>query len=144
MSERQFEDIARGDSTLRQLTREANALMALDQVFRSQLPPQLAEACRAVRIRDGELVVFANNGIVAARLRMMGNSLLAPLEARGYSASKVRIKVDIHLTPPPPPPKRIGISQQALAEIEAGASQVSNPLVSAALARLIAHHKSRS
>jgi hypothetical protein len=62
--------------------------------------PQLAEACRAVRIRDGELVVFANNGIVAARLRMMGNSLLAPLEARGYSASKVRIKVDIHLTPP--------------------------------------------
>jgi hypothetical protein len=143
MSERQFEDIARGDSTLRQLTREANALMALDQVFRSQ-PPQLAEACRAVRIRDGELVVFANNGIVAARLRMMGNSLLAPLEARGYSASKVRIKVDIHLTPPPPPPKRIGISQQALAEIEAGAQQVSNPLVSAALARLIAHHKSRS
>ncbi|RMD01790.1 DUF721 domain-containing protein [Aquitalea palustris] len=143
MSERQFQDIARTDSTLSQLTREANALMALDQAFRSQLPPQLAEACRAVRIRDGELVVFAHNGIVAARLRMMGNSLLAPLESRGYSASKIRIKVDIHLNPPPPPPKRIGISQQALEEIEAGAQQVSNPLVSAALARLIAHHRQR-
>jgi len=143
MSERQFQDIARGDSTLRQLTREANALMALDQAFRSQLPAALAEACRAVRIRDDELVVFANNGIVAARLRMMGNSLLAPLEARGYSASKIRIKVDIHLTPPPPAPKRIGLSQQAVAEIEAGAQQISHPLVSAALARLIAHHRQR-
>ena len=37
----------------------------------NKIVPDLAERCRAVRIRDDELVVFADNGTVAARLRLI-------------------------------------------------------------------------
>ncbi|WP_293759789.1 DciA family protein [uncultured Aquitalea sp.] len=141
MSERQFSDIARQDGNLSRLTSEARALMALDRAFRQLLPGNLADCCRAVRIRDDELVVFANSGIVAARLRMLGNSLLPPLAAKGYVASSMRVKVDIRLTPPPRPAKRIAISTAALDTMSAAIDSVGNADVKQALASLIAKHR---
>jgi hypothetical protein len=141
MSSLSFRDIARQDSRLSRLASEAKALMALDATFRRLLPTPLADYCRAVRIRDGELVVYADNGVVAARLKMIGPGLLPALTDRGYPASKIRVKVDIRFKPPTKPVKTLAISPAALDRIEEAAASVSNPLVSAALSRLLAHHR---
>ncbi|NHR04687.1 DUF721 domain-containing protein [Chromobacterium haemolyticum] len=137
---RQFNDIARKDSTLTRLTAEAQALMKLNRAFQKLLPPLLAGTCRAVRIRDDELVIYTDTGIIAARLRMLAPGLLPQLAQQGYVAGKVRVKVDIRLARKPKE-KTLKISQNALDGMEEAAASVSNPLVSAALAKLIAHHR---
>lgn len=140
MAGRRFNDITRQDSTLARLTAEAQQLMALGRAFHALLPAALAEHCRAVRIRDDELVVFADNGTVAARLRLIGPGLLPQLARQGFVARQLRVKVAINL-PKPVKEKTLNISEAALDGMEQAASSVSNPLVSQALARLIAHHR---
>ncbi|KMN37432.1 MULTISPECIES: DUF721 domain-containing protein [Chromobacterium] len=140
MSGRQFNDIASKDSTLTRLTAEAKELMKLDRAFQKLLPPLLAGTCRAVRIRDDELVIYTDTGIIAARLRMLAPGLLPQLAKQGFIAGKTRVKVDVRLARKPRE-KKLKISQNALDGMEEAASSVSNPLVSAALAKLIAHHR---
>ena len=137
---RHFSDIARLDGTLDRLTTAAQALMSLDQTFQALLPPQLVGTCRTVRIRDEELVIYTNSGMIAARLRMLAPGLLSRLARQGYIAGKVRVKVAIKVTRKPRE-KTLKISQSALDGIETAVSLVSNPLVSAALLKLIAHHR---
>nr|WP_199066122.1 DciA family protein [Chromobacterium sp. ASV5] len=140
MTGRPVNDIARQDSHLARLTAAARDLMALDRAFKKLIPEGMAEACRAVRIRDDELVIYADNGIVAGRLRMTAAGLLPQLAQLGYVAGKVRVKVDLKLARKPRV-KTIAISEQALDGIEEAADCVQNQEVRQALARLIAHHR---
>jgi len=113
----------------------------MDLQFRKMLPQAVAACCHAVRIADDELLIFADNGLVAARLRMIAPGLLPRMAALGYVASKVRIKVNLRIIPPARE-KRLNLSQSALDSIEqAAAVSIKNPMLSEALARLIAHHR---
>lgn len=114
--------------------------MALDRAFKKLIPPAMAEACRAVRIRDDELVIHADNGIVAARLRMTAPGLLPQLAQQGYPASKVKVKVALQIVRPKKP-KSLAISETALDGMEQAASSIDNPMVRAAVARLIARQR---
>lgn len=141
MRSRTIHDITQQDNTLARLTAQAHALLKMDRQFRKMLPETVAAACHAVRIEDGELLIFAENGLIAARLRMIAPGLLPQLAALGYPATRVRIKVELHVAPPPRE-KRLKISQSALDGIESAAAEcIKNPLISEALARLIAHHR---
>ncbi|ATP30461.1 DUF721 domain-containing protein [Chromobacterium violaceum] len=140
MSGRPLKDIARQDQTLALLTAAARELMALDRAFKKLIPPAMAEACRAVRIRDDELVIHADNGIVAARLRMTAPGLLPQLAQQGYPASKVKVKVALQIVRPKKP-KSLAISETALDGMEQAASSIDNPMVRAAVARLIARQR---
>ncbi|MEO2216854.1 DciA family protein [Chromobacterium vaccinii] len=140
MSGRPLNDITRQDQTLARLSAAAHELMALDRAFKKLIPPAMGEACRAVRIRDDELVIHADNGIVAARLRMTAPGLLPQLAQQGYPASKVRVKVALQLVRVKKP-KTLAISETALDGMEAAADSIGHPEVRRALARLIAHQR---
>ncbi|OBU87730.1 DUF721 domain-containing protein [Chromobacterium subtsugae] len=140
MSGRPLQDITRQDSHLARLTAAANELMALDRAFKKLIPEAMAEACRAVRIRDDELVLYADNGIVAARLRMSAPGLLPQLARQGYPAAKVKVKVMLKLARRKKT-KTLAISENALDGMEQAAESIDNPVVRQALARLIAHQR---
>lgn len=142
MHHRTPSDISRQDSLLSRLTAAAGALAALDDAFQKLLPPQIAGRCRAIRIRDGELVLFADNGMVAARLRMVASGLLPQLARQGHVAGRVHIRVQPAYRVPVKP-KTIAISQNALDGMADAARSVAQPEVRAALERLIAHHRQR-
>lgn len=125
---------------LSRLTSEARQLMLLDNAFKALLPAGIASLCRAVRIHQDELVVFADSGIVAGRLRMIGPGLLPQLAQKGYVAAKIRVKVNVNL-PRPAKRKSIFISEDALDNMAQAAETISNPIVRHALARLVAHQK---
>jgi hypothetical protein len=115
--------------------------MKMDQAFRKMLPQAVGACCHAVRIQDGELLLFADNGLIAARLRMIAPGLLPRMVALGYPATRTRIKVKLSIAPAARV-KRLKFSQSALDGIEqAAAESISNPLLREALARLIAHHR---
>lgn len=133
-------DIARRDTALARLTARAQQLLQLDRQFRKLLPPALAAGCHAVRIEGGELLIFADNGLIAARLRILAPGLLPRLAERGYPATSVKVRVMLRLETPPRE-KRLTISASALDRIEEAAASVRDPGIGAALARLIAHHR---
>jgi hypothetical protein len=144
MKSRTIYHITQQDSTLARLSAQAHALLKMDRQFKKLLPEAVAACCYAVRIEDGELLIFADNGLVAARLRMIAPGLLPRLAALGYPATKLKIKVNLHVAVAPRQ-KRLKISQSALDGIEsAAASSIHNPLISDALALLIAHHREKS
>jgi hypothetical protein len=132
--------IASGDRQLAQLTQQARALLKMDRQFRKLLPDAVAAGCRAVRIDAGELLLYADNGLIAARLRMIAPGLLPRMAALGYRADSVRVRVSPRL-PPSKREKRLIISESALDGIESAATTVKNEVVAEALARLIAHHR---
>ena len=140
MSGRPLNDITRQDQTLARLTAAAHELMALDRAFKKLIPPAMGEACRAVRIRDDELVIHADNGIVAARLRMTAPGLLPQLAQQGYPASKVRVKVALQLVRVKKP-KTLAISETALDGMEQASGCIGHPDVKRALQRLIARQR---
>ncbi|MBV8048937.1 MAG: DUF721 domain-containing protein [Paludibacterium sp.] len=132
--------IASRDPRLTQLTAEARALLKMDKQFRRLLPDAVAAGCQAVRIEGGELLLFADNGLIAARLRLIAPGLLPRLAALGYPADRVKVRVSPRL-PPVKRQKQSNISEKALDGIEAAADTVKDPLVADALAKLIAHHR---
>jgi hypothetical protein len=136
-------DIVRKDSQLARLTEQAQALMALDRHFKKLAPAHLAEHCRAVRIRDGELVLFADNGAVAARLRLMAPGLLPALAKAGYVARTVRVRVVLpSLTPPRY--NRLTVGAEGIAALESAAESLSDPALAAALRRFARHRRDDS
>lgn len=142
MSQRPLQDFVHARGPLAALAAAADTLLALDAAWQKLLPPALAGQCRAVRIRDDELVVFADNGMVAARLRMLGSSLLPALTRAGYPASRVKIKVDPVLHPAPRA-KAIGIGERGIAALEAAAHTLPHPDIADALARFARHQRQR-
>ena len=134
-------EFAERDSQLAKLAAAARRWRRLDQAFKQQLPPALAQRCRAVRINeDGVVVVFADSGTVAARLKLMAPSLLPVLDAAGFSAQRIQVRVVLHVTPPERE-NRLRLSRQALDALNDGAEQVSDPQLAESLRRLARHHR---
>jgi hypothetical protein len=133
--------IVSADSSLARLTEQARALIKMDRQFRKMLPEAVAACCQAVRIEAGELLIFADNGLIAARLRMLAPGLVPRLAALGYPVDRCRVRVSPRFAPPRRE-KRLKIEESALDGIERAAAQgIRNPQVAAALARFIAHRR---
>lgn len=135
-------DFSRRDKQLADLTAAAHAILALDRAFKRLLPGQLGQFCQVACVREGELVVYAHNSTVAARLRLLGNNLLPPLQRQGHALSQLRIKV----LPTPPKqvkPKSFQLSDAGIHAFDDAASHIRNPVVRDAMLALLAHHKPR-
>jgi hypothetical protein len=133
-------DIVRKDSQLARLTEQAQALMALDRQFKKLVPANLGEHCRAVLIREGELVLFADNGAVAARLRLMAPGFLPALAKTGHVARSVRVRV---VLPSITPLRynRLTVGAEGIAALESAAENISDPGLAAALKRFARHRR---
>lgn len=140
MFSRSFQDIAKKDTMLTRLADVARATMALDRAMKRLLPPLLAEACHAGRIRDGELLVYADNSMVAARLRMSLPGILPALTDAGYPAVRCKIKVAVRFDVVRPVVKH-GLSDKALDTLDKASQSIANPDLARALARLVRHHR---
>ena len=133
-------EFAERDSQLARLAAAARRWRRLNQLFKQQLPPALCHRCRAVRINeDGVMVVFADSGTVAARLKLLAPSLLPVLDAAGFSAQRIQVRVVLR-TIPPERENRLRLSRRALDALNDGADQVSDPDLAESLRRLARHH----
>lgn len=142
MSSLHLTAFSRRDKQLADLTAAAHAILALDRAFKRILPGQLGQFCQVACVRDGELVVYAHNSTVAARLKLLGNSLLAPLQRQGHALSGLRVKV----LPRPPKvqkAKSFHLSDAGIEAFDDAAQHIRNPVVRDAMLALLAHHKPR-
>ena len=90
---------------LRQLSSKAKQVNVLQQHYKLLAPPSLLQASRILQLRQQVVVIAADNGAVASKLRQMTDELISLFQARGCEVTGIQIKVQV--TAPPP----VGSSQ---------------------------------
>jgi hypothetical protein len=84
---------------LRQLSSKAKQITALQRHYESIAPPNLTRSSLVLRLHQQTMVIAANNGAVAAKLRQMSAELISLFQARGCEVTLIQIKVQV-ATPP--------------------------------------------
>ncbi|WP_126444301.1 DciA family protein [Sulfuricystis multivorans] len=132
--------LADSDSFAR-LADQAERLRQLQALLDAMLPIHLATAARVANLKRGKVVIHADSGAVAVKLRQLGPRLAAGLNQQGQEVSGIEVRVQpgrrISLPQQKILPKELGIRpKQSLTSLAAGLPDGS-PL-KAALERLLA------
>ncbi|HNJ76961.1 MAG TPA: DciA family protein [Azospira sp.] len=75
------------------LMAHAKLLQKLARFYRDILPQHLYAASRVANFKSGTVVIHADNGAVAVKLRQMGPSLTREFSSRGIECTGVTVKV---------------------------------------------------
>ena len=83
----------------------ARVLQKLSRIYRNTVPEHLGTASRVANFKSGIVVIHADNGAVAVKLRQMAPSLTDSFSGRGVECTGVTVKVQAleisrHSTPP--------------------------------------------
>ena len=88
---------------LQALNKELRQLAELQSTLAQVLPGNLATSTSVALVKTGELILFANNGAVAAKLRQMAPRILDALRARGHELTGIRAQVQVSIRDNPLP-----------------------------------------
>jgi hypothetical protein len=106
---------------LRQLSSKAEQLTALQRHYEFLAPPSLLPCSRILQLREKVVVIAADNGAVAGKLRQMTTELISLFQARGCEVTGIQIKVQVTALPPvgASEPRVLGkVAQDALNKLE--------------------------
>ena len=121
---------------LRALNREIRQLMGLQRALAEVLPHNLAALATVASVNAAEMILFADNGAVAAKLRQMTPRILTSLRDRGYEITGIRLQVQVGIRDNPLPPKQIFISAEARNVIDSLTERLDSSPLKSALKRL--------
>lgn len=127
-------------TSLQTLLQQAQKLLALQETWGEITPKPLAAASRVGAVSRQTLVVYTNNGAVAAKLKQIAPTLLAKLQARGVEVTAIRI--DVQVVPPAPgkKPKDLSVSPNALSSLNKLEESLADSPLKSALQSLIQRH----
>lgn len=83
-----------GDALAR-LRDHASRLRRLQTVLEQHLPPALAAGCSVANLKGDTLVLLANGGAVAARLKQIAPTLADQITASGVPIRTIQVKVKV-------------------------------------------------
>lgn len=105
---------------LRQLSHKVDELLILQRHYEQIAPSSLVRASHVMQIDQQTLVIAADNGTVAAKLRQLGPEFTQLLQNRGYEITGIQIRVQVALpvtTRPPRPTSLSSIGRQQLVDL---------------------------
>ena len=121
---------------LQALNREIRQLLALQSVLAEVLPGNLAPSVRVALVKAGELILFADNGAVAAKLRQMLPRILISLRQRGYEITGIHLQMQVRIRDNPLPRKQISLTREARDAIRLVSERLNDSPLKTALSRL--------
>lgn len=121
---------------LQALNREIRQLMALQSVLAEVLPGNLATSANVALLKAGEMILFADNGAAAAKLRQITPRVLISLRQRGYDITGIRLQVQVSIRDNPLPQKQISLSSEARNAIDLLSERLKASPLKTALKRL--------
>ena len=94
------------------LTQRARHLLALQEQVRAALPAELSASTAVASLKQGQLVLVAENGAAAAKLRHLAPQILRSLAQRDpeVTAIQVRVQVTKRVNPLPLKQKSLGLA----------------------------------
>jgi len=93
MPARSLEDCLKADGGLSRLTGHAARLLRLRQVFEAAVPRQLARSARVANLKLGKLIIHADNGAVAAKLKQIIPTLVDAFRKNSAEVTGIEVKV---------------------------------------------------
>lgn len=108
------------NNELRQLSSKVKQLSALQRHFELIVPRSLQHSCRVLQLRQQVVVIAADNGAVAAKLRQMTGEFISLFQAMGCEVTGIQIKVQVTapLRSVAPEPRKLGrAARDALNEL---------------------------
>lgn len=104
------------------LMEHARLLLKLGRIYAAAVPGHLGQASRLANYKSGTVVIHAENGAVAVKLRQMAPSLASEFSKRGVECNGVQVKVQARenvaqssTSTPKPLPARAGRELSELA-----------------------------
>ena len=126
---------------LQSLFTQAQYLIQLQQVWCKMVPANLAGSCKVAAMEQKILVVFVDNGAVAAKLKHLLPSLLKKLQHERIEVNAIQIEVqaanpvnDKTLT------RNLALSTAARNSLEQLAAGLEDSPLKATLEKMLAHH----
>ena len=96
------------------LVPQAAELLEIRQALRDLLPDTMRGFCEIARVKQGSVVIFAENNATAAKLRLISPTLLNQLRRRGMQVTGIELRVQGGKSQPPRvPPKAVELSSAA-------------------------------
>ena len=120
---------------LQGLTHQVKRLSALQSTLAECLPANLASTALVVA-ETGELVLYADNGAVATKLKQLTPRILIFLRQRGIEATGIRVQMQLSIRHNPLPQKQISMSTAGRKAVKELAERVESSPLKAALERL--------
>ena len=118
---------------LQGLNRQVRRLLALQDILTEVLPESLASSTTVALSAADELVLFADNGAAAAKLKQLAPRILIFFRQQGHEVTAIRVQVQVRIRHNPLPQKQISLSptaREAISELSAtlGASPLKSAL----------------
>jgi len=146
MSNRKLRALIGNTAGLSALNRTMQRIAALQRLYEVCAPAELIPASRVVGDRGGILMIAADNGAVAAKLRQLAPRLLKNLQKQRAEVTGIHIQVQVFqpVRQPKPAPEKMPLSIDSIDNIEKLSRRVKDPGLSAALARFAARRRARA
>lgn len=143
MPTRKFSALIVETAGLSALNRTTQRISALQRLYTVCAPPEFVQASRVVGDRDGVLVVAADNGAIAAKLKQLTPRLLKNLQKQSAQITGIRVQVQVDRRAPSPrsaSPKE-PLPVDLIDNFEKLANQVKDPGLRSALSRFAARRR---
>jgi hypothetical protein len=120
---------------------QARRLIELRRVFTAVLPESLARWSSIANVKQGKVIVFAANGSVAAKLRLMSPALLEQLSKRGTEVTGLEVRVQPLGPSTQVPEKSAQISVEGTSKLAGLFEQLPDSELKNAVGRLVRRHR---
>ena len=106
MSARSLADFLNADTGMARLSAQAERLLKLQRIYEQAMPPALMRHGRVANVKPGKIVIHAQNGAVAAKIRQLAPRIAEVFRQAGVDLNEIQVKVQ------PTPPDEV-IAQKA-------------------------------
>ena len=111
-------------SSIDPLMPQAKRLLELRQILKDTLPDNLARACSVANVKQGKVVIFAENSAVAAKLKLVAPTLKNRLLESGHEVTGIDVEVQLKLRESTPRTPEHRLTPAAAQELSALADQL--------------------
>ncbi|UOD50846.1 DciA family protein [Orrella daihaiensis] len=125
----------------------AQRLLALQDAISKELPAAMRKGFAVAQIKGSELTLIADHSALAAKLRQLQPTLLKSIQAAGWNAEILKIKVATRPNTPPATQARKAarpLDETDLNHFDALSSQLQEGPLADAVKRLLSHHRTGS
>jgi hypothetical protein len=124
------------DAELATLSGRADSLAVSQKIWQAVVPDPLKQLTQAGTIKHKRLTVYADNGAVAAKIKLLLPSLLIKLQKQGLEVTSIRVEVQVKSSARKQAKTPRSISPQASSRLSALAQELEGSPLGEVLARL--------
>jgi len=93
MPSKKFSEFLSSAPEIGRLVPQAAELLEIRQALRELLPDSMRGFCEIARVKQGNVVIFAENNATAAKLRLIAPTILSELRRRGLKVTGIEPRV---------------------------------------------------